>query len=372
MGTRITRSPDYDTIGVIYLEEAGQLAVETAGQLAGFIETARQTIDIAIYDCRLTDGPAAILRDALAARANSGVRIRVVYDAGDKPETIEDVEALGLEPVPVTTHERIAELGLPDTSIRAITGMRALMHHKYVIVDGQRVWTGSLNLSDDSMHRMENMIVTLTSAELARDFRRDFDQLWSSGRVEASGKFATAPHELIYGGAPAPTDVDFSPGQGQAINELIAKRVARATSRIVICSMLFTSSRLLGALADHVARGRIDITGIYDGTQMAGVLHQWREREDLAWKIQAVQDIIAYGNLVGKPSTPYRPGQSHNFLHVKTLVVDQTVLTGSHNFSHAAQANAENVLSISSAALADRTVEYSHRLADRYRAVSTT
>src|SRR5215211_8739520 len=136
----MAHSPENDSIGVFYLEENGQPAEATAGQLAGFIETARQTIDIAIYDCRLTDGPAAILRDALAARENSGVRIRVVYDAGDKPESIEDVEAFGLEPVPMTTHERISELGLPDASIRAITGMRALMHHKYVIVDGLRVW----------------------------------------------------------------------------------------------------------------------------------------------------------------------------------------------------------------------------------------
>ena len=154
-----------DSLGAIYLEEDGQSAVETAGQLAGIVETAEQSIDIAIYDCRLTDGPATILRDALAARAKAGVRIRAVYDAGDKPYTAKDVEGSGLEPVPITTHERIQELGLPDASIRAISGLRALMHHKYVIVDGRRVWTGSLNMSDDSMHRMENMVVILTSPE---------------------------------------------------------------------------------------------------------------------------------------------------------------------------------------------------------------
>jgi phosphatidylserine/phosphatidylglycerophosphate/cardiolipin synthase-like enzyme len=364
-------SAGYDSLYAIYLEEDGQSAEETAALLAGFVETAKQSIDIAIYDCRLTDGPAALLRNALAKRASAGVQIRVVYDAGEKPETTADVEACGLEPVPKTTHERLEELGLPDASIRAIMGERALMHHKYVIVDGRRVWTGSLNLSDDSMRRMENMIVTLTSEGIARDFTRDFEQLWSSCQVEASGKFATSPHVLTYEGAPAPTDVDFSPGQGEAINELIAQRVAQAKNRIVICSMLFTSSRLLGALSDHVARGTIAITGVYDGTQMEGVLNQWRGRDDLAWKIKAVEDVISYGKLIGKPSTPYRPGRSHNFFHVKTLVVDDVVLTGSHNFSHAAQANAENVLSIKSAALAEHTVQYAHRLAHRYRNATT-
>jgi phosphatidylserine/phosphatidylglycerophosphate/cardiolipin synthase-like enzyme len=363
----MARQVDRDTLDVYYLEEEGQPAVKTAQQLAAFVATANRSIDVAVYDCRLSDGPATILRDVLAERARAGVRIRVVYDAGDKPESIEDVEAHGVEPVPVTTHERIEELGLPVDSIRAIFGVRALMHHKYVVVDGQRVWTGSLNLSDDSMQRMENMVVTLESPELARHFTRDFDQLWTTGLVEASGTFATAPHNLTFEGTPAPTDVDFSPGQGQAINELIAKRVARARDRIVICSMLFTSSRLLGALSGHVGRGKIEISGVYDGTQMEGVLDQWRGRDDLAWKVKAVQDVIAYGKLVGKNSIPYRPGQSHNFLHVKTLVIDDAVLTGSHNFSHAAQANAENVLSIACPALANKTVAYARRLADRYR-----
>jgi hypothetical protein len=52
-------------------------------------------------------------------------------------------------------------------------------------------------------------------------------------------------------------------------------------------------------------------------------------------------------------------------------VIDDTVLTGSHNFSHAAQDNAENVLSITCPLLANQTVAYAHRLADRYRPVST-
>lgn len=176
-----------------------------------------------------------------------------------------------------------------------------------------------------------------------------------------------SPEILVFAGLPAPTDVDFSPGQGEAINALIANRVASAQRRLVICSMFFTSSRLLRALSDHVSRGVIEISGVYDGTRMSGVLDQWRGRADLAWKISAVEDTIRSGTLVGKRSTPYRPGASRTFLRVKTSVIDDTVLTGSHNFSFAAQANAENVLAISSAELAQQTVAYAYRLANRYR-----
>lgn len=356
-----------DTLTVSFLEEDGQHASEVASQLADFLQTATQSIDIAIYDCRLSDGPATILRLALQERMRAGVRVRLVYDAGDKPQSPAGIDMHGVEPTPKETHERIAELGLPDTSLRAIAAARALMHHKYVVVDAERVWTGSLNFSDDSMRRMENMVVTAESSQLAGYFARDFEQLWRTGSIEASGDFATAAATLTFEGRPAPTDVDFSPGQGEAINALIAARVAAAKHRVVICSMLFTSSRLLRALSDHVARGTVEISGVFDGTQMDGVLQQWRGRGDLAWKIAAVEAVVRAGGLIGKPSTPYRPGASHNFLHVKAIVVDDLVLTGSHNFSHAAQTNAENVLSIASPDLADRTVAFASRFAERYR-----
>jgi len=47
-------------------------------------------------------------------------------------------------------------------------------------------------------------------------------------------------------------------------------------------------------------------------------------------------------------------------------VVDDTVITGSYNLSHAAQGNAENMLAIESPALAERVVAYARHLAERY------
>src|SRR4029453_5658061 len=108
------------------------------------------------------------------------------------------------------------------------------------------------------------------------------------------------PATLRYAGEPANVDVDFSPGRGRAINALVAERVARAHRRIVICSMIFTSSRLLRALLGQIDRGAVEIEGVYDATQMAGVLDQWRALPELAWKVEAVQRVIEVGRLVGK------------------------------------------------------------------------
>jgi phosphatidylserine/phosphatidylglycerophosphate/cardiolipin synthase-like enzyme len=355
-----------DTLAVRFLEEGGQDEIQVAGWMAEFIDGARQTLDLAIYDCRLTARPAALLRDVLNDRIAAGVRVRLVYDAGGKPQSPSGLDANGADYAPLGTSDRVRELGLADELTRGVTDFRGLMHHKYLVRDGQSVWTGSLNLTDDSMSRMENLIVLLSSQPLAAFYTRDFEQLWDSGKIGVSGAFQTDPAMLRYDGEQAPTDVDFSPGQGEQINEWVAAKVMQARRRIVLCSMLLNSSKLLNALTGQLDRGGIELWGVYDGTQMEGVLDQWRERDDLAWKIAAVRRVVDEGRLAGKRSHPYRPGEVHDFMHNKTLVVDDTVITGSYNLSHAAQANAENMLAIDSPALAERVVAYTRHLSDRY------
>jgi phosphatidylserine/phosphatidylglycerophosphate/cardiolipin synthase-like enzyme len=130
--------------------------------------------------------------------------------------------------------------------------------------------------------------------------------------------------------------------------------------------MLFTSSKLLIALLEQLDRGRVEMWGVIDETQMAGVLHQWRGNGQLAWKIAAVERVVAEAGLVGKRSVPYSPGQRHNFMHNKLLVADNVVVTGSYNLSHYAQGNAENMLAITNAAFAAEAIPYAEALALRY------
>ena len=357
-----------DSLTVRFLEEEHQMSDEVAGWLASFLAKAGETLDLAMYDVRLSETPARLLREALVERAAAGVRIRLAYDAGDKPQTPQEVERSGVDPTPPGTHERVEELGLPAPSIRAIKGPRELMHHKYVVRDRSAVWTGSLNLSDDSMRRMENLIVTLESQPLAAAYGHDFEQLWQRGIIEGSGEGRVDAVPLVYGGEGALTTAAFSPGRGMEINEDVALQISEARRRIVICSMLLTSSRILRAFNEQLDRGQIEIWGVYDETQMRGVLDQWQERPELAWKIAAFERLVWESRLVGKQSRPYRPDDIHDFMHNKTLVIDDTVLTGSHNFSHSAETNAENMVAIQSPRLAVDVVRYVQGLAERYGA----
>src|SRR5205814_7787539 len=120
-----------------------------------------------------------------------------------------------------------------------------------------------------------------------------------------------------------------------------------------ICSLLTNSGTLIGELGNLRRAGRATVDGIYARTQMAEVYVQWQEVPSNRWKIGALQEIVARAGLVGKNSAPYTPTGVHDFMHNKVLLIDDTVITGSYNFSRSAQFNAENILFIESAALAE-------------------
>src|SRR5512133_460891 len=113
------------SISIRTLTDGGQQPGEIAREIAGFVSAAKQSLDLAQYDFHLGEETSAVVPD--------------------------------------------------------------LMHHKFVVRDGETVWAGSTNWTDDSWSRQENVVVTVASPELARAFTLDFDELWRDGDVEVSG-----------------------------------------------------------------------------------------------------------------------------------------------------------------------------------------
>ncbi len=354
-----------DELSVFFLSQGDQTAESVMNRLTDFIGGAKESLDFAIYDMRLSDSLKQMFLRALQERARGGVRIRICFD-GDKP--LSPNPSLGQDPAGPGTSAAVESLGFPW---RRIAGMK-LMHHKFIVRDGQSIWTGSLNLTDDAFTLMENNVLQIDSKELARSYAEDFEQLWEKENFENTGDITTAPVPLSFSGQPATARVMFSPGTGLAIDEEVAKRVRAASRRIRICSLLVNSGTLIGALQSVLTTGRVKIDGIYDRTQMSEVYEQWKVVPQNHWKIPALQNVIARAGLVGKDSTPYTPTGRHDFMHNKILVVDDTVITGSYNFSRSAQYNAENILFIESAALAQVYSDYIDRLIKKYGASSPT
>src|SRR5438270_13832086 len=149
-----------DTLSIFFLAQGEQSVDSVMERLTAFIRAATRTLDFAVYDMRFSDRSKAAIGAALRERAEAGVQVRICYD-GDKP--LQPNIAAGQDPAPAGTSAFVQSLGYPW---RRIAGMK-LTHNKFIVRDGQSVWTGSTNMTDDAFTLMENNIVTIVSAPLA-------------------------------------------------------------------------------------------------------------------------------------------------------------------------------------------------------------
>jgi phosphatidylserine/phosphatidylglycerophosphate/cardiolipin synthase-like enzyme len=338
------------------LTDGGQTPETVAAWLAEFIDEAAETLEIAIYDIALTGAPADAVVGALRRAAERGVAVRIVYNVDhDRP--------IPVPPPPEPGGTDPSALGVPA---RAIPGIPDLMHHKFVIRDRRSVWTGSTNWTTDSWTREENVILTVDAAEVAAGYGTDFEELWSKEKVLGSG--SVEPRPVTVDGAPVTTW--FCPEKGRRLSHHIAGVLSRARRRIRICSPVLTSGPILGTIAEIAADGRVDAAGVVDATQMQQVLRQWEADGHATWKIPTFLSIAQKLPLSGKVSTPYGPGTVHDYMHAKVVVADDVVFAGSYNLSHSGEENAENVLEIESAALAQELAEFIDGVRARYPALA--
>jgi phosphatidylserine/phosphatidylglycerophosphate/cardiolipin synthase-like enzyme len=216
-----------------------------------------------------------------------------------------------------------------------------------------------MNWTIDSWTRQENVIAQLSDAGVAHAFRQNFEELWRTAEVDGSGNF-DSPRAQI-----RPW---FCPGRGDDLSEHISGAIHRARRRIRIASPVITTSPILAILAHVVSDGHVDVAGVVDGTQMQQVFGQWYENGNAAWKLPLIERVLERGDFSGKPSTPYSPESVHDYMHAKVTVCDDVAFIGSFNLSHSGEQNAENVLEIRDAQVADRMAAFVDAIRVRYPA----
>jgi phosphatidylserine/phosphatidylglycerophosphate/cardiolipin synthase-like enzyme len=332
------------------LTDGGQQPLEIARAIADWLGEARESLELAQYDFHLAPDTSAVVGGAIRDAAARGVAVRIVYNVDHR-------NPIPVPPPPEPDVALIKSLGVPE---KPVAGVPDLMHHKFVVRDRAAVWTGSMNWTDDSWSRQENVVVTVESSELAELFVRDFEQIWQKDLVEETGFVP-----------PARVRVDemlvrpwFTPGYGEDLSHRIAKAIGRA-QHIRICSPVITAAPVLATLAELVSEGKRDIAGCVDAPQVDGVIYQWRQNGNVAWKLPLLRRVMA-GEFSGKSSTPYGEGTVHDFMHAKVTVADNVVFVGSFNLSRSGEQNAENVLEIHDGALAEQLSAYVDEVRHRY------
>ena len=286
----------------VYFSEVGadENRYSLEKQLVTRLGDAASRIDAALY--HLNSAPIA---DALIEAHRRGVLVRVVTETDYVKETavrrLQDVD------IPVVDDD----------------GREGSMHHKFIVIDERYVWTGSYNTTYNGAYRNNNNVIFIDSVALAYNFTQEFRELFLQMRAgKSSGALVVYPEVVLSDGTQISTY--FSPEND--IISLLLKEIGSAKKSIHFMAFSFTQNALSSAMQDRFESG-VAVRGVFEEQQV----NKHSEYEEMK---AAGLPVVRDGN----------PGAMHH----KVIVVDEeTVITGSYNFSkNAEEHNSENLLII--------------------------
>ncbi|MEL6248245.1 MAG: phospholipase D-like domain-containing protein [Cyanobacteria bacterium J06626_23] len=354
------------------------------------IEQANTTIDVAVQEINLPN-----IARALQQQSRSGVRVRVIVENQYRqPWSTRDTSWLAQQDdyargkyenlrafgdqngdgqvSSAEAADRDAMLILQTARVPLIddtadgTKGSGLMHHKFMVIDGQQVITGSANWTLSGLHGdallpesrgNTNALLVIDSPQLAERYRQEFDLMWGDGpegqRDSAFGvqKPLRGPQSVTLPGSTI--TVQFAPNTAdtpreQTVNGLIGQTLQQANRSIDLALFVFTDQGIADSLQARAAAGvqirsLIDRSFVYrsysEALDMMGMAlpdHRCRyEKNNRPWSTPIAS--------VGFPELPEGDKLHHKF----ALIDNRTVVIGSHNWSKAANTkNDENLLVI--------------------------
>jgi phosphatidylserine/phosphatidylglycerophosphate/cardiolipin synthase-like enzyme len=208
------------------------------------LDAAQTSIDFAIYGIRAQSHIIA----ALASAQNRGVVVRGVVDSENA-----DCTAFSYPDTPALVR------GLTAGSVHCDVGggYSYIMHNKFFVIDGQKVWTGSTNISDTELGGEYNSDVAaiLSSYKLAEIYRGEFEEMYTGGLFHKR-KTDNTLHAIDAGHFTDGTVVKsyFSPTD-QARANAVVPLIDAATATLDIAMFYFTSQEISDAIVAARARG---------------------------------------------------------------------------------------------------------------------
>jgi phosphatidylserine/phosphatidylglycerophosphate/cardiolipin synthase-like enzyme len=356
---------------------------DLGAKLMEAIESSQSQIDIAVQEFQLPH-----IAQALVAKSEAGIKVRVIlehnYSRSLSELTAAEVEGLTvreqehyqeyqklvdidkngtLSPAEINQRDalmilRNARIPILDDAADGSSGS-GLMHHKFMVVDGHRVivtsanWTMSDIYGDFSHPESEgnqNNLVQIESRELATVFLTEFNLMWGDGSTAnhisqfKTRKPARPPVEVLVG--KTRVFVQFSPTSKQqawadSSNGSIGKLLQTSQQQVDFALFVFSEPGLSNILQSQSQRG-VKVRGMIDrqfayrnyssGLSLMGV--------DLNNLCQATGTNLSPLATIGVPTLP-----QGDLLHHKFAIVDRrTVITGSHNWSNAANYHNDETL----------------------------
>jgi phosphatidylserine/phosphatidylglycerophosphate/cardiolipin synthase-like enzyme len=359
---------------------------DLAAIIIAAIAGARSQIDVAVQELQLPN-----IAQALVAKSQAGVKVRVIlennYSRPQSELTAAEVENLTTRELEhyqefkllvdldrdgtlsqTEINQRDALVILRNGGVAVIDDTAdgskgsGLMHHKFLVVDGNQTivtsanWTMSDIYGDISHAESEgnqNNLVRIQSAELAQAFTTEFNLMWGNGTANnPSSQFKARkparPPVTVFVGK-TQVSVQFSPTSKQqawddSSNGSIGKLLASSHDRVDLALFVFSEPSLANILQTQSQHG-VKVRGLIDRqfayrTYSSALTLMGVDGNNLC---QIASDAAQPLSTLGVPTLP-----TGDLLHHKFAVIDgQTVITGSHNWSNAANYhNDETLLAI--------------------------
>ena len=327
-------------------------------RMIAYINRATQTIDCALYS--FGDAP---VTDALIAKWNAGVKLRLIMDAGNNQSEADRLRVLG---VPVIT-----------STFGGNHSGGGIMHNKFIVVDGRDgnttndwLWTGSTNCTPAQLDTDANNSLEIQDFGIAQAYLVEFNEMWGSatdvpnaGTARmGSGKTNNTPHYFTVGGIPI--EIWFSPSD--AVESRFTQYIATADWGVAYSILAFTSDPIADAMhARFQAIPGFYVRGVHDTGNLNGAGSEYAEMKGIG------------GAAPWSPPADVWPDGEAGMHHHKYLIIDEgrplsdpTLITGSHNWSNAANTvNDENTIVFHSQRVANL---YMQEFSARYTAAGGT
>ncbi|MBF2064202.1 MAG: DUF655 domain-containing protein [Calothrix sp. C42_A2020_038] len=356
-------------------------------QIVDTVKSAKSSVDIAVQELRLPG-----VAQAIVSQHQAGVKVRLIIEnTYNRPwSSLSPQEVKKLQPRERQKYKEYRSFvdlnqdGKLDTSEinqrdalvildNVITrlddtsdGSRGsgLMHHKFIVVDNRFVIVTSANFTLSDVHGdyskpetlgNANNLVKIDSPEIAAVFTEEFNLMWGTGtKTKGNQKFGLkkpvrAPKKIKLGDSTV--TINFSPISPtqpwiNSSNGLISTILLAATQSVDMALFVFSEQRLANILEERHQQN-VKIRALLE---KSFAYRSYSEGLDMMGF--ALSDKCKY-EIDNKPwrhplTTVAIPSlQQGDLLHHKFGVIDnQTVITGSHNWSAAANSGNDETLLI--------------------------
>lgn len=306
-----TTTPSLDWIQVYFTDPDAPHARDYIGgpdeELAAAIDAARLSVEVAAYSLNLWS-----VRNALLDAWQRGVAVRLVVESDNLDgDEIQDLVAAG---IPVLGDRR-----------------EGLMHNKFVVIDRQEVWTGSLNFTVSGGYYDNNNLVRIRSTQVAETYLHEFNEMFMDDRFGTDSLADTVYPFLTIENV----DVEFYFSPDDGVAGRLIELVEAAQESIYFMAYSFTADDIGSAIVNAAMVQEVTVAGVMDEEQVDS--NQGTEYDAF---VQAGLDVRLDGS----------EGQMHH----KVIIIDRSiVITGSYNFTASAEMqNDENLVIIFSPAIA--------------------